>query len=58
MNGAIEQHANGGVHAQSGGIAVLDPNPGRYDRRLHDALGRVNPDNWSVTALPTLVLAR
>ena len=45
MNGAIEQHANGGVHAQSGGIAVLDPNPGRYDRRLHDALGRVNPDN-------------
>ena len=41
----------------SGGIASLDLSPAQYYRRLKDALGRVNPDDWSVTTLPTSVVA-
>lgn len=42
---------------ESGGIASLDLNPGQYFRRLNDAIGRVNPDDWSVTTLLTAVVA-
>ena len=41
----------------SGGIASLDLNPVQYYRRLNDALGRVNPDDWSVTTLLTTVVS-
>ena len=41
----------------SGGIANLDLNPGQFHRRLDDALGRVNPDDWSVMTLSTAVVA-
>ena len=41
---------------EAGGIAGLDLSPAQYYRRLKDALGRVNPDDWSVTTLPTSVV--
>lgn len=41
---------------QTGDIAALDLNPAQYYRRLNDALGRVNPDDWSVTTLHTSVV--
>ncbi len=41
----------------AGGIASLDLNPGQFHRRLNDALGRVNPDDWSVMTLSTTVVA-
>ena len=40
-----------------GGIANLDLNPAQFHRRLDDALGRVNPDDWSVMTLSTTVVA-
>ena len=42
---------------EAGGIASLDLSPAQYYRRLIDALGRINPDDWSVTTLPTSVVA-
>ena len=42
---------------ETSGIARLDLNPGQFYRRLNDALGRVNPADWSVTTLPTKVVA-
>ena len=45
------------ILSESGGVASLDLSPAQYYRRLNDALGRVNPDDWSVTTLPTLVVA-
>ena len=42
---------------ETSGIASLDLDPGQFHRRLDDALGRVNPDDWSVTTLPTDVVA-
>lgn len=42
---------------ESGGIASLDLSPVQYYRRLNDALGRVNPDDWSVTTLLTSVVS-
>ena len=42
---------------ETSGIASLDLNPGQFYRRLNDALGRVNPADWSVTTLPTKVVA-
>ena len=41
----------------AGGIARLDLNPDQFHRRLNDALGRVNPDDWSVMTLSTTVVA-
>ena len=40
-----------------GGIANLDLSPDQFYRRLNDALGRVNPDDWSVMTLSTMVVA-
>ena len=45
------------ILSQSAGIAWLDLNPQQFFRRLDDALGRVNPDDWSVTTLHTRVVA-
>ena len=45
------------ILGDSGGIASLDLSPAQYYRRLNDALGRVNPDDWSVTTLHTAVVA-
>jgi hypothetical protein len=45
------------ILGDSGGIASLDLSPAQYYRRLNDALGRVNPDDWSVTTLQTSVEA-
>ena len=39
------------------GIVSLDLNPEQFHRRLNDALGRVNPDDWSVMTLSTTVVA-
>ena len=41
----------------SGDIASLDLNPEQYFRRLNDALGRINPYDWSVTTLLITVVA-
>ena len=41
----------------TGGVASLDLSPEQYYRRLDDALGRINPDDWSVTTLKTSVVA-
>ena len=42
---------------EAGGIATLDLSPAQYNRRLNDALGRINPDDWSVATLQTSVVA-
>ena len=39
------------ILSASGEIARLDLNPEQYFRRLNDSLGRVNPDDWSITTL-------
>ena len=39
----------------TGDIASLDLNPYQYYRRLSDALGRINPYDWSVFTLHTTV---
>ena len=45
------------ILTETGGIAALDLSPEQYYRRLSDALGRVNPDDWSVMTLRTSVVA-
>ena len=45
------------VLRESGGVATLDLSPAQYYRRLNDALGRIDPDDWSVSTLSTSVVA-
>ena len=45
------------ILSESGGMASLDLNPEQFHRRMDDALGRINPDDWSVSTLPTSVVA-
>ena len=43
------------ILAESAGIASLDLDPRQFDRRLDDALGRINPADVSVSTLVTHV---
>ena len=43
---------------QSGGIASLDLSPAQFYKRMTDARGRINPDDWSMKTLQTTVVGR
>ena len=46
----------GDILGQAAGVASLDLSPAQFYRRLEDARGRTNPDNWSARTLRTRVL--
>ena len=54
---AFEFLSSADTSREAGGIASLNLSPAQYYRRLNDALGRINPDDWSVTTLSTSVVA-
>ena len=43
---------------ESGGIASLDLSPAQFYKRMTDARGRINPDDWSMKTLRTTVVGR
>ena len=46
----------GDILGQAAGVASLDLSPAQFYRRLEDARGRTNPDNWSARTLRTRVI--
>ena len=46
----------GDILGQGAGVSSLDLSPEQFYRRLEDARGRINPDNWSARTLRTRVV--
>ena len=48
----------GDILGQGAGVSALDLSPAQFYRRLGEARGRINPDDWSARTLRTRVVAR
>ena len=46
----------GDILGEGAGVSSLDLSPEQFYRRLEDARGRINPDNWSARTLRTRVM--
>ena len=46
----------GDILGQAAGVTSLDLSPAQFYRRLEDARGRINPDNWSANSMRTRVI--
>ena len=46
----------GDILGQGAGVTSLDLSPAQFYRRLEEARGRINPDNWSARTLRTRVI--
>lgn len=55
--GELDFLSRSDIISESAGMASLDLNPEQFFRRLRDALGRINPADWSTTTLFTSVVS-